>query len=53
MDLAAAEAGRVPDDLLKDKAIGAKLPILFRVLRRGGTKGEIDAVVRKLKGRDP
>lgn len=32
-DLAAAESGRIPDDVLCDKEVVAKLPILFRTLR--------------------
>lgn len=32
-DLAAAESGRIPDDVLSDKELVAKLPILFRTLR--------------------
>ncbi|MEW6587502.1 MAG: helix-turn-helix transcriptional regulator [Nitrospirota bacterium] len=32
-DLARIEAGRIPDELLEDKAVVASLPILFRTLR--------------------
>lgn len=32
-DLARIEAGRIPDEFLKDKAVVASLPILFRTLR--------------------
>lgn len=32
-DLAAAEAGRIPDDLLNDAEVAKKLPVLFRALR--------------------
>jgi transcriptional regulator with XRE-family HTH domain len=32
-DLARIEAGRIPDELLKDEDILASLPILFRTLR--------------------
>ena len=32
-DLARIEAGRIPDELLKDEAVVASLPILFRTLR--------------------
>jgi transcriptional regulator with XRE-family HTH domain len=32
-DLAAVEAGRIPDELLNDAKIAASLPILFRTLR--------------------
>ena len=33
MDLAAAAKGRVPQDLLSDEDVAARLPILFRTLR--------------------
>ncbi len=32
-DLAAAEAGRVPDDLMSDQKLVEKLPLVFRTLR--------------------
>jgi transcriptional regulator with XRE-family HTH domain len=32
-DLARIEAGRIPDELLKDEEVVASLPILFRTLR--------------------
>jgi len=32
-DLARIEAGRIPDELMKDEAVVASLPILFRTLR--------------------
>jgi len=32
-DLARIEAGRIPEELLKDESIAASLPILFRTLR--------------------
>lgn len=32
-DLARIEAGRIPDELLKDETVVASLPILFRTLR--------------------
>ncbi len=32
-DLAAAERGRIPDDVLSDKDLVEKLPVLFRTLR--------------------
>ena len=31
--LAAAEAGRIPDDLMSDSEVACKLPVLFRALR--------------------
>ncbi len=33
MDLAAAEAGRIPEDILSDEQVLQKLPILFRAAR--------------------
>jgi transcriptional regulator with XRE-family HTH domain len=49
MDLAAAAKGRVPQDLLSDEEVAAKLPILFRTLRSKPLSGEqleklIDAI---------
>jgi len=32
-DLARIEAGRIPDELLKNESVVASLPILFRTLR--------------------
>lgn len=32
-DLAAAERGRIPEDLMSDKEIVDKLPVLFRTMR--------------------
>ena len=32
-DLAAAESGRIPADLLSDSEVARKLPVLFRALR--------------------
>lgn len=32
-DLARIEAGRIPDEIMKDEALVASLPILFRTLR--------------------
>jgi len=34
MDTAAAERGRVPNDLLRDEELVGKLPVLFRTLRK-------------------
>jgi len=33
LDLAAAARGRIPEDLLSDDAVAARLPVLFRTLR--------------------
>ena len=32
-DLAAAERGRIPEDILSDEEVVSKLPVLFRTLR--------------------
>ncbi len=48
-DLAAAETGRIPDDLMSEKKIGDKLPILFRTLR--GQKvpdDKLEELIKKL-----
>ncbi len=50
-DLAAAEAGKIPQDILNDKQVVEKLPVLFRTLR--GTKSsdeKLNKLVRKIKG---
>lgn len=39
-DRAAAEAGRIPDDLMSDVDVAAKLPVLFRALRDDGSSEE-------------
>ena len=51
-DLAAAEAGRIPDDIMDNKEVVEQLPILFRTLR--GEKvpdNKLDELVRKIKGK--
>ncbi len=51
-DRAAAESGRLPTDILSDKEVVEKLPILFRTLR--GQKvpdDKLDELVRKIKGK--
>ena len=50
-DLAHSESGTIPDDILSDKEVVDKLPVLFRTLR--GEKipnRKLDQLVRKLKG---
>ena len=50
-DLAAAESGRVPDDLLRDEELVRKLPILFRTLRGQQVPNEtLEDLIRMLKG---
>ncbi|MBI5694257.1 MAG: helix-turn-helix transcriptional regulator [Nitrospirae bacterium] len=50
-DLAAAEAGRIPEELLSDDDVMEKLPILFRSLR--GQKvpdKKLDELINKIRG---
>lgn len=50
-DLAAAEKGKIPQDILSDKAVVAKLPILFRTLRGKKISDEkLNKLIRKIKG---
>ena len=50
-DLAAAEAGRVPSDLLSDKEVLAKLPALFRTMRgQQVTDEELEELIKMIKG---
>jgi transcriptional regulator with XRE-family HTH domain len=49
-DLAAAETGRIPQELLDDKDVVEKLPILFRTLRGQKVPDEqLDELVRKIR----
>lgn len=50
-DLAAAETGKIPDDLMSGKKIEDKLPILFRTLR--GQKipnDKLEELIKTLRG---
>lgn len=50
-DLAAAEAGKIPQDILTNEEVVKKLPILFRTLRGKKIPDEkLNRLVRKLKG---
>jgi transcriptional regulator with XRE-family HTH domain len=50
-DLAAAAKGRLPEALLKDEAVVAKLPLVFRTLREKRiTDKALDELVRKVRG---
>lgn len=50
-DLAAAAKGRLPDDLLEDQEVVAKLPLVFRTLRsKRLTDKQLDELVRKVRG---
>ena len=50
-DLAAAAKGRLPDDLLEDEAVVAKLPLVFRTLRgKRLSDKQLDELVKKVRG---
>ena len=50
-DLAAAESGRLPVDILNDKEVIDKLPILFRTLRGQKVSEEkLDELIKKIRG---
>ena len=50
-DLAAAEAGRIPPDLLSDEEVLGKLPVLFRTLRgQQVSDKELDELIDMIKG---
>ncbi|MGR3294229.1 MAG: hypothetical protein ACUZ9M_09475 [Candidatus Scalindua sp.] len=50
-DLAAAETGRIPDDLMEGKKIKDKLPIFFRTLRGQKVPNEkLEELIKKLRG---
>ncbi len=50
-DLAAAERGRVPNDLLADEELVAKLPAVFRTIRGTKTDGDaLDDLAERLRG---
>lgn len=50
-DLAAAESGKIPSDILKDEEIVDKLPVLFRTLRGEKVSDEqLDELIKKIKG---
>ena len=49
-DLAAAAKGRLPEELLEDKEVVAKLPLVFRTLRgKRLTERRLRELVRKLR----
>ncbi len=49
-DLAAAAKGRLPDDLLEDEEVVAKLPLVFRTLRgKRLTEKQLDELVKKVR----
>ena len=50
VDLASAGAGKIPQDILTDKELVARLPVLFRTLRNKKlTKETLKELVDKLK----
>ncbi|MBI3320353.1 MAG: helix-turn-helix transcriptional regulator [Candidatus Omnitrophica bacterium] len=50
-DLAAVAKGRLPDELLEDDRLVAKLPLVFRTLRGKRLTGkQLDDLVKKVKG---
>lgn len=50
-DLAAAETGRIPDDLMSGKKIEDKLPILFRTLRGQKVPNDkLEELIKTLRG---
>ena len=50
-DLAAAAKGRLPEELLEDKEVVAKLPLVFRTLRgKRLTEQRLSALAKKIHG---
>ena len=50
-DLAAAETGKIPDDLMSGKKIEDKLPILFRTLRGQKVPNDkLEELIKTLRG---
>ena len=51
-DLAAAAKGRLPDELLEDQQVVAKLPLVFRTLRNKRlTEKRLSALVKEIRGK--
>jgi len=51
-DLAAAEVGRIPEDVMSDAQVVAKLPLLFRTLRgQKVPEGELNELIRTIRSR--
>jgi transcriptional regulator with XRE-family HTH domain len=49
-DVAAAERGRIPDDLMSDAELVEKLPVLFRTMRGAPLSSEqLDQLVEKVR----
>jgi transcriptional regulator with XRE-family HTH domain len=52
MDFAAAETGRIPEDVLSDEKVVEKLPLLFRRLRGEKIPEEkLDELIRQIRGK--
>ena len=50
MDAAAASAGQVPQDILDDEALAAKLPVIFRTIRGEKlTEGQLHKVAELMR----
>lgn len=50
-DLAAAAKGRVPEDLMEDEKVVAKLPLVFRTLRgKRLSEKQLHELVKKVRG---
>lgn len=50
-DLAAAESGRIPAELIAEESIMDKLPILFRTLRgQKVSEAQMDELIKKIRG---
>ena len=50
-DLAAAETGRIPDEILSDEEVMSHLPLLFRTFRGQKVSAEkLDKLIKKIKG---
>ena len=49
-DLAAAERGRIPDDIMSDNNLVEKLPVFFRTMRgKPLTSEQLDELVEKIR----
>lgn len=49
-DLAAAERGRIPSDILADDAVLGKLPVLFRTLRGAKVdEASLDKLIERIR----
>lgn len=49
-DLAAAERGRIPEDVLKDEELVERLPVLFRTLRgQRVDENSLDDLIKRIR----